>query len=302
MAIMKKFYSLLFLLTLLVLLTNCSQGKSTSSDNPYRLDSIEMTGILKKYPHPQGYQKYVISVPGKPDESQFIVEIIPGKTMQMDECNDYSLQGEFVEDSFADEDVLRYIYRSEGEVVQTLLGCATDSLHTEFARGMPVLVDYNSLRPTVVYLPKDIELKHTVWKVAEMIQVEHDPENKLFEKRPFDLTKDKYDGYILQLPAGSENSKIELVVGITKKVDCNRHRLIDVTFGDAGDMNFSPHMFMIFDSDGEIASTRMGCPDRELTGKFIYGETRRVPYTTDPMIIFIPKGFELRYRIWESVV
>jgi ecotin len=298
---MNKTFFLFISLAFLASFTNCSQRKSTSTDNANQLDSIEIAAIQKKYPQPKGYQKQVISVPKKPDESQFIVEIVPGKTMLMDECNDYSLQGEFVEDSFADEDVLRYIYRSEGEVVQTLLGCATDSLHTEFACGMPVLVDYNSSRLTVVYLPKDIELKHTVWKVTEMIQVEHDPENKLFEKRPFNLTKDKYDGYILQLPAGSENSKIELVVGITKKVDCNRHRLIDVTFGDAGDMNFSPRMFMIFDSDGEIASTRMGCPDRELTGKFIYGETRRVPYTTDPLVIFIPKGFELRYRIWESV-
>ena len=298
---MRKLFHFFILLTLSILFTNCSQGKSTSTENPDQLDSMEMAEILKKYPHPKGYQKHIISLPEKPDESQFIVEIVPGITMEVDECNDYGLQGEFVEDMSAKTNTVNYIFKSDGEVVQTLLGCATDSMHTEFVRGVPILQDYNSSQSTVVYIPKDIELKHNVWKVTEMTRVEHDPENELFEKRPFDLTKDKYDGYILQLPASSENSKIELVVGITKKVDCNRHRLIDVTFGDAGDLNFSPHMFMIFDSDGEIASTRMGCPDGELTEKFIYGETRRVPYTTDPMIIFIPMGFELRYRVWESV-
>ncbi len=297
---MRKLFHFFILLTLSILFTNCSQGKSTSTENPDQLDSMEMAEILKKYPHPKGYQKHIISLPEKPDESQFIVEIVPGITMEVDECNDYGLQGEFVEDVSAKTNTANYIFKSDGEVVQTLLGCATDSMHTEFVRGMPILQDYNSSQSTVVYIPKDIELKHNVWKVTEMIQVEHDPENELFKKkRPFGIEDHK--GYVLQLPAGSENSKIELIAGIIKKVDCNQHRLMRVTFGDEGYLDFLPHMFMVFDSDGKIASTRMACPDGELTEKFIYGETRRVPYTTDSMIIFIPKGFELRYRIWESV-
>lgn len=298
---MNKIYFLFASIVFLILYTACSQKKSMSTDNLDQSDSIEMAEILKKYPQPKGYLKHVIPMPEKPHESQFMVEVIPGKTMEVDECNHYGLQGEFTEDVFPETNTVNYIYKSDGEVFQTLMGCATDSMHTEFVEGKPLLKNYNSSQRTVVYVPKDIELKHIVWKITEMTSVKYDSENKLFEKMPLNLTKDKYDGYVLQLPAGSVDSKIELIVGVTRKVDCNRHWLADVNFGDAGDFDFSPHEFMIFNSDGEIASTRMGCPDGELTEKFIYGETRRVSYTTDPLIIFIPKGFELRYRIWESV-
>ena len=114
-----------------------------------------------------------------------------------------------------------------------------------------------------------------------------------------------YDRYVLILSEVSEGKKdlnVEIIPGITADVDyCNRHRLMGKFIEK--EIDGWGYNYLIFESDGNIASTRMGCPDNTLKSEFVTGETRMMKYNSRlPLVIFAPKGrnFDVKYRIWES--
>lgn len=93
--------------------------------------------------------------------------------------------------------------------------------------------------------------------------------------------------------------KIELIPGKTMKVDCNQHRL-------AGELLQKPiqgwgYSYYSFETKGLIMSTQMACPEEELQEKFIASESKLLRYnSTLPIIIMMPPGFDIRFRIWNG--
>lgn len=95
-----------------------------------------------------------------------------------------------------------------------------------------------------------------------------------------------------------EMFKVELIPGKTMLVDCNQHRL-------SGEMKEETvqgwgYTYHTFKSDGQTASTMMMCPDPK-TEKFVSGGSEMVRYNSRlPIVVYLPKGFELKYKIWSA--
>lgn len=302
---MKKKPSSLLLLAIILSAISCSQGKPASEKSTEATDSIQKIEVSQTVTETEKYRKYILSLPSLQNESQYKVEIIPAIWMERDNCNGYGLQGEFEKSIDPETGLTNLIFNSDGNVFQTQMGCPDDSMRFDYVSGLSTLVDYNSSQPINVSVTsgKNIEIRHTVWKVSAMIPVAQSTEDILkdfpeYHKKLYGKT---YDGYMVKLTNIPEDSKIELIPGITKEVDCNEHWITTQGSGSGG-MIEVPYTFYFYDSDGKILSTRMGCPDGKLTKKFIHSiNPMTVPFKkSEPIVIFVSKGLELRYRIWEK--
>ena len=96
-----------------------------------------------------------------------------------------------------------------------------------------------------------------------------------------------------------QHLKLELLVGITKQVDCNTHTLIGNI--KAQTLTSYGYNYYTVESDGTLASTNMLCLNNTTTKKFI----PLAPYFTNynsalPLVIYLPESMELKYRIWKA--
>ena len=96
-----------------------------------------------------------------------------------------------------------------------------------------------------------------------------------------------------------QNLKLELLVGLTKQVDCNTHTLS----GNIQAQTLTGHSYTYYtvESDGTLASTKMLCLNNTTTKKFI----PLTPYFTNynsvlPLVVYLPETMELKYRIWKA--
>lgn len=119
--------------------------------------------------------------------------------------------------------------------------------------------------------------------------------------KPYPATLDSLERHVIYLEPKADEGLfgIELIAGKTMKVDCNRHRLIG-TFSEETLQGWG-YNYYVFETDNQVASTMMMCPDGVKTDKFISGETIYVRYNSRlPIVVYLPKGIELKYRIWTA--
>lgn len=118
---------------------------------------------------------------------------------------------------------------------------------------------------------------------------------------PFPAADFGFYRYMIQLPALAHESeaKVELVVGKTLQLDCNRH-----TFTGQMVENFLPGLgypyYRMPKINGPL-STRMACPNNLTTPQFVAvnGQGFMLRYNSKlPLVVYVPQGFELRHRIW----
>ncbi|MBB6502961.1 serine protease inhibitor ecotin [Pedobacter cryoconitis] len=111
--------------------------------------------------------------------------------------------------------------------------------------------------------------------------------------------KEGFQRFVIQLPAqkNEEGYKVEIIVGKMMKVDCNQHGMIG-SFEEK-DLKGWGYTYFEYTSKGEMRSTLMGCPDKVLRDKFI-SNTELTRYNSKlPIVVYAPKGFQVRYKIWE---
>jgi len=117
----------------------------------------------------------------------------------------------------------------------------------------------------------------------------------------FPKTQEGFQRYVIHLPenGADEGYQVELIAGKTEQVDCNRHRLSgDIAEKDLSGWGYS---YYEFKTQGQMAATMMACPDRQKTEKFITGATKLVRYNSRlPIVVFVPNGYELKYRLWKA--
>lgn len=122
--------------------------------------------------------------------------------------------------------------------------------------------------------------------------------------RVYPETLEGYDRFVLLLPEikdSQKDRKVEIIPGVTTEVDCNKHRLAG-TFV-VKDIAGWGYNYLVFESDGRMSSTKMGCPDNTRHTEFVTGETHLMNYNSRlPVVVFIPKkeNFSVQYRIWET--
>ena len=93
--------------------------------------------------------------------------------------------------------------------------------------------------------------------------------------------------------------KLEIIPGKMAKVDCNNHSLTGNL--EKKELSGFGYDYYEFSSNGNMASTKMACPDNKMTEKFISGKTALLDYNSRlPVVVYVPDGFQLKYRIWSA--
>jgi ecotin len=133
---------------------------------------------MKAFPPAEpGMVRYVLHLPKQEDETAFRVELMIGKTVELDEANRYFFAGKVEELTIEGWGFTRFVLRELGPMAGTLI--AVDPNAPKAPRfislgGEPMLVRYNSRLPLVVYVPEGVEVKHRLWSAS--------PETKSLER------------------------------------------------------------------------------------------------------------------------
>lgn len=121
-------------------------------------------------PASPGQVRHVLRLPPQEDEFDFQVELIVGKTVQVDEVNRFFFAGKIVESSIPGWGFPRFDVAALGPMAGTLIGVDPDAPKVErFVRlgGEPVLIRYNSKLPVVVYVPEGVEVRYRIWTAGD---------------------------------------------------------------------------------------------------------------------------------------
>lgn len=259
-----------------------------------------------------GYQAHALSVTApeeKTGEQPVKIEIIPGKTMEID-CNHHSLTGRFEEKALSDG-ITYYVFESntDAQVISTLMGCPDDTKRTAFVQGQSIFIDTHAATPPVVFASEGIEIKQRIWNASapyviakEVNQTIETEATQALKAYPESL--EGYDRYVLFLPEiknSQKERKVEIIPGVTTEVDCNKHGLSGV-FVEKNVEGWG-YNYLIFESDGGVRSTLMACPDDTRRTELVTGPTHQMNYNSRlPIVVFIPKkdNFSVQYRVWEA--
>ena len=139
--------------------------------------SVQAADNMKAFPPAEkGMVRRVLQLPKQDDESAFKVELIVGKTVQVDEGNRYFFVGKIETETIKGWGFPRYNVSKLGPMAGTLM--AIDSNAPKVNRfitlgGEPYLIRYNSRLPIVVYAPEGVEVRYRLWKAG--------PEAKMIE-------------------------------------------------------------------------------------------------------------------------
>lgn len=126
----------------------------------------DMEKALEPFPKAtEGMVRHVIELKKKSDESKFMVEIIPGKVMNVD-CNVHRLMGKLEEKDLQGWGYTYYEFTSDGNTTSTMMMCNKPN-ENRFVSGDTKIVRYNSKLPIVIYAPQGYEVKYRIWKAEK---------------------------------------------------------------------------------------------------------------------------------------
>lgn len=123
---------------------------------------------LKAFPPAKaGMERFVIVLPHKErgEEDAFRVELIPGKMMETDGVNLYSL-GQILDQKNLEGYGYTFYEISEGPVRMTLMRPGPNPVN-KFVSGHSHHTNYNSRLPIVIYAPTGYEIRYRIWKADE---------------------------------------------------------------------------------------------------------------------------------------
>lgn len=138
----------------------------------FSVATANTTDILKPFPAAEANEtRYVIELPKLADEDNVKVQLIAGKTIEVD-CNNHRFGGEISEENLEGWGYNFYRVSELTGPMSTLMGCGEESKHDEFVTmGDSPLIRYNSKLPIVIYAPKDVTVKYKIWQ-ADVLELE----------------------------------------------------------------------------------------------------------------------------------
>jgi ecotin len=136
--------------------------------------SVQAADNMKAFPPAEeGMVRHVLQLPKQDDESAFKVELIAGKTVEVDEGNRYFFSGTIEKETISGWGFPRYNVSKLGPMAGTLM--AIDPNAPKVSRfialgGEPYLIRYNSRLPIVVYAPESVEIRYRIWSARPEIK------------------------------------------------------------------------------------------------------------------------------------
>jgi ecotin len=133
------------------------------------------TDNMKAFAPPEKVMvRYVLQVQKQEDESAFKVELIVGRTVEVDEGNRFFFGGKIDEETIKGWGFPRYNVSNLGPMAGTMM--AVDPNTPKVNRfvtlgGAPYLIRYNSLLPIVVYAPEGVEVRYRIWTTGPEMKV-----------------------------------------------------------------------------------------------------------------------------------
>jgi len=119
----------------------------------------------------------------------------------------------------------------------------------------------------------------------------------------FPQAKEGFVQYVIEVPKTENDNdhKVELLIGKNMLVDCNHHslraKIVNVTLKGWG------YKYLEISDIQNGPTTMMACPQPK-TEKFIsvyMGEEALRRYNSrSPIVAYLPKGYEVHYRIWSA--
>ena len=129
-----------------------------------KLDEVEM------FPKPEfNKEQKVIKLKPLENESDYMVELLIGKSTVTDACNNYFLMGKLEEKNLEGWGYNYYNFESDGNVATTLMGCMNNSTTEKVVYAETLKVRYNSRLPIVVYVPKGFVVNYKLWNTDSKI-------------------------------------------------------------------------------------------------------------------------------------
>ena len=142
------------------------------------MSSVSAADNMKAFPPAEkGMVRYVLQLPKQDDEYAFKVELIVGKTVQLDAGNRYFFGGKIEDQNIEGWGFTRYVVSKLGPMGGTLMAVDPDAPNVPrfiTIGGEPYLIRYNSRLPVVVYVPEGVEVRYRIWSAT--------PDAKAIEK------------------------------------------------------------------------------------------------------------------------
>ncbi|HMO05252.1 MAG TPA: ecotin family protein [Kiritimatiellia bacterium] len=113
-----------------------------------------------------GMVRHVLVLPEQEDETGFKVELIVGRTVEVDAVNRHFFTGAIVAETIEGWGFTRYVVPELGPMAGTLMAVEPDApKEARFVAlaGEPYLIRYNSRLPVVVYVPEGVEVRYRIW-------------------------------------------------------------------------------------------------------------------------------------------
>ena len=138
---------------------------------------------------------------------------------------------------------------------------------------------------------------------ASVLAVSPEKTPNLKDVAPYPAAEKGQVRHAIFLPAveNEDNLKVELSMGKTMKVDCNRHMMGGTL--ESKDLQGWGYNYFVLTSVSQPASTMMACPDNTPKEAFveIHNANRFERYNSKlPIVVYTPKDVEVRYRIWTA--
>jgi ecotin len=153
------------LLWLLVSTASCLTPEDGGSNAGKELKAFPPAG--------EGMCRYVIFLPAEKDEELLKIQLMVGRSMQLDSKNRYFFGGRLETVPIPGWGYNRYVLKSLGPMAGTLMAVDPNAQKIErfiTLGGEPDLLRYNSRLPLVVYLPEGVEVRYRIWRGDTTLQ------------------------------------------------------------------------------------------------------------------------------------